>query len=98
MGDRVLINRELYIPEKTWFSDRQQCTEAGIPPDLEFAPAAPLQRRIRLTLAEIRGLFNNRNQEKQIIHTAMGWSVYRRQHQADARRRHFTRRLKVQYL
>jgi hypothetical protein len=28
----------------------------------------------------------------------MNWSTYRRQHQADARRRHFTRRLKIQYL
>lgn len=36
VGDRVLIDRELYIPEKTWFSDRQRCAEAGIPPELEF--------------------------------------------------------------
>jgi SRSO17 transposase len=36
-GDRVLIDRELYIPEKTWFGDRARCAEAAIPPDLEFA-------------------------------------------------------------
>jgi SRSO17 transposase len=36
VGDRVLIDRELYIPEKTWFNDRQRCAEAGIPPELEF--------------------------------------------------------------
>jgi hypothetical protein len=28
----------------------------------------------------------------------MNWSIYRREHQADARRHHFTRRLKIQYL
>ena len=35
--DRVLIDRELYIPEKSWFGDRQRCAEAAIPPELEFA-------------------------------------------------------------
>ncbi len=37
IGDRVLIDRELYIPENTWFADRARCTEAAIPPDLQFA-------------------------------------------------------------
>lgn len=36
-GDRVLLDRELYIPEKTWFGDPERCAEAAIPPDLEFA-------------------------------------------------------------
>ncbi|MGH3849189.1 MAG: IS701 family transposase [Pseudonocardiaceae bacterium] len=36
-GDRVLIDRELYVPETTWLGDRQRCAEAAIPPDLEFA-------------------------------------------------------------
>lgn len=36
-GDRVLIDRELYIPEKAWFGDRARCDEAAIPPHLEFA-------------------------------------------------------------
>ncbi|MCY7287570.1 MAG: IS701 family transposase, partial [Cryobacterium sp.] len=36
-GDRALIDRELYIPEKTWFGDRARCDEAAIPADLEFA-------------------------------------------------------------
>ena len=36
-GDRVLIDRELYIPEKTWFGDRARCAEAAVPADLEFA-------------------------------------------------------------
>ena len=46
-----------------------------------------LRRRIRLSLAEIRRLFNVRDQVKQIIHAAMGWSDLRRHHQANARRR-----------
>lgn len=59
---------------------------------------SPLPQRIRLSLAEIRRLFNLRHQAKQLIHTAMGWSTWRRQHQADARRHHFARRLKIQVL
>ena len=35
-GDRVLIDRELYIPEKSWFGDPDRCAEAGIPADLTF--------------------------------------------------------------
>lgn len=35
--DRVLLERELYIPEKTWFGDPDRCAEAGVPDDLEFA-------------------------------------------------------------
>ena len=36
-GDRVLIDRELYVPEHSWFGDRDRCAEAGIPGKLEFA-------------------------------------------------------------
>ena len=35
-GDRVLIDRELYIPEKSWFGEPDRCTEAGIPGNLAF--------------------------------------------------------------
>lgn len=35
-GDRLLIDRELYIPEETWFGDRDRCAEAAVPADLEF--------------------------------------------------------------
>jgi SRSO17 transposase len=35
-GDRVLIDRELYIPEKSWLRDPDRCAEAGIPEDLTF--------------------------------------------------------------
>ena len=69
------------------------------PVDPDQAEADPhLRRRIRLTLAEIRRLFNVREQTKQAIHAAMRWSVYRREHQAAARAHHFRRRLKIQYL
>lgn len=34
--ERVLVDRELYIPEKSWFDDRRRCAEAGIPEDLTF--------------------------------------------------------------
>ncbi len=36
-GDRTLIDRELYVPEHSWFGDRDRCAEAGIPAGLEFA-------------------------------------------------------------
>jgi SRSO17 transposase len=36
-GDRALVDRELYIPEKSWFGDRTRCAEAAIPEHLEFA-------------------------------------------------------------
>ncbi len=36
-GDRVLVDRELYIPEESWFGDRARCAEAGIPDEAEFA-------------------------------------------------------------
>lgn len=35
-GDRLLIDRELYIPEKSWFGEPDRCAEAGIPEDLAF--------------------------------------------------------------
>jgi len=36
-GDRVLVDRELYIPEKSWFGDPERCAEAGIPEEVTFA-------------------------------------------------------------
>jgi SRSO17 transposase len=36
-GDRVLLDRELYVPEHSWFGDRDRCAEAGIPEDVGFA-------------------------------------------------------------
>jgi SRSO17 transposase len=51
-GDRVLIDRELYIPKKSWFGDPGRCAEAGIPPELEFATRpAQVAAMIRRALA-----------------------------------------------
>src|SRR5204862_3503618 len=35
--DRVLIDRRLYLPEKSWLADPDRCAQAGVPPDLAFA-------------------------------------------------------------
>ena len=50
--DRVLIDRELYIPKTSWFGDRQRCAEAAIPADLQFTTRpqqviAMLERALR---------------------------------------------------
>ena len=67
---------------------RQHPTEATIRP----------RRKIPLTVAEIRRLFNVRQLAKDAIEHALHWSCFRREHQADARRHHFRRRLKIQAL
>jgi SRSO17 transposase len=36
-GDRLLIDRELYMPEKAWCADADRRAEAGVPEDLTFA-------------------------------------------------------------
>lgn len=52
IGDRVLVDRELYIPEDSWFGDPERCQEAGIPGKATFA-TRPQQVRtmIQRTLA-----------------------------------------------
>ncbi|MGI5204837.1 IS701 family transposase [Spirillospora sp. CA-108201] len=35
-GDRVLIDRELYMPERSWCADAERRAEAGVPEDLAF--------------------------------------------------------------
>ena len=60
-------------------------------------PARPQRRKIPLTVPEIRRLFI-RDQAKHLIDHALHWSSFRREHQADARRLHFRRRLKIQAL
>ena len=42
-GVRVLVDRELYVPE-SWTSDRDRCGEAGIGEDVEFATKPGLAR------------------------------------------------------
>lgn len=34
---RALVDRRLYVPQKTWIADRARCAEAGIGDDVEFA-------------------------------------------------------------
>jgi SRSO17 transposase len=36
-GDRVLIDRELYLPEESWCADLDRRTKAGVPEELTFA-------------------------------------------------------------
>jgi SRSO17 transposase len=34
--DRVLLDRRLYLPEKSWMADPARCAEAGVPPEVTF--------------------------------------------------------------
>lgn len=34
--DRVLLDRRLYLPRKSWMADPARCAAAGVPPDLTF--------------------------------------------------------------
>jgi SRSO17 transposase len=54
-GDRVLVDRELYIPEKSWFGNRQRCAEAGILEDVTFA-TRPQQVRDMIGRVRTAGL------------------------------------------
>ena len=55
LGDRVLIDRELYVPEHSWFGDRDRCAEAGIPGNLEFA-TRPQQVAVMIARAQDAGV------------------------------------------
>lgn len=35
--DRVLVDRRLYVPKKSWMADPARCAAAGVPADLAFA-------------------------------------------------------------
>ncbi|MFD0507088.1 IS701 family transposase [Streptomyces chiangmaiensis] len=54
-GDRVLLDRELYVPEHTWFADRARCAEAGIGKHLSFA-TRPMQVRAMVERAVAAGV------------------------------------------
>jgi hypothetical protein len=54
------------------------------------------RRLIALTIAEIRRLFNLADKDDQAIDHGLRWSTWRREHQADARRHHVRRRLRLQ--
>lgn len=53
---------------------------------------------IILSIAEIRRLFNLIGNDDQAIDQGLRWSAWRREHQADTRRHHFKRRLRLQAL
>ncbi|MGH9448305.1 MAG: IS701 family transposase, partial [Terriglobia bacterium] len=54
-GNRVLVDRELYIPEKSWWEDPERCKEAGIPEDLPFS-TRPQQVRAMVERVSAGGL------------------------------------------
>jgi len=62
------------------------------------APTRRPRRLIRLTTSEIRRLFNLIGNDDQAIYLGLHWSVWRREHQADARVHHFRRRLRLQMI
>jgi SRSO17 transposase len=35
-GDRMLLDRRLYLPKESWLADPARCAEAGVPPDVTF--------------------------------------------------------------
>jgi SRSO17 transposase len=54
-GNRVLVDRELYIPEESWCNDPERRREAGIPDDLTFA-TRPQQVRTMIERTAAVGL------------------------------------------
>lgn len=56
----------------------------------------PARNLIKLSVAEARRLFNVRDQGKYAIQHALDWSIWRRSHQAEARRHHFRHHLRMQ--
>jgi hypothetical protein len=58
----------------------------------------PRRRLIRLTIGEIRRLFALAGKDDHAIDLGLRWSVWRREHQANARACHFRRRLRLQVM
>src|SRR5664279_1516581 len=56
------------------------------------------RRLIDLTIAEIRRLLNTVIRRENPVSHALHWSNWRREHQTQARRSHFARRLRLQAL
>ncbi|WP_434600288.1 IS701 family transposase [Streptomyces sp. A5-4] len=49
-GHRVLLDRELYLPEHSWAEDRERCREAGVPDEVVFQ-TRPQQARLMVERA-----------------------------------------------
>jgi SRSO17 transposase len=54
-GNRVLVDRELYVPRESWFGDPGRCRKAGIPEDVTFA-TRPQQVRAMVERVVAAGL------------------------------------------
>jgi SRSO17 transposase len=54
-GNRVLVDRELYIPEESWFGSPERCEEAGIPEEVTFT-TRPQQVRTMIERIVAAGL------------------------------------------
>lgn len=54
-GDRVLVDRELYIPEESWFGHGKRCEEAGIPEEATFS-TRPQQVKAMIKRIQAAGL------------------------------------------
>jgi SRSO17 transposase len=53
--DRVLIDRRLYLPEKSWLADPVRCAEAGVPSDQVFT-TRPQQVREMIEAVVLAGV------------------------------------------
>jgi SRSO17 transposase len=53
--DRVLLDRRLYMPEKTWMADPARCAEAGVPPEVTFK-TRPVQVQEMIEAARAAGV------------------------------------------
>ncbi len=51
---------------------------------------------IALSVGEIRHLFNLSSKDDHSVELGLYWSAHRRSHQAQARKHHFRRRLRLQ--
>jgi SRSO17 transposase len=53
--DRVLIDRRLYLPQKSWIADAERCAQAGVPPEVGFQ-TRPQQVREMIESARAAGV------------------------------------------
>jgi SRSO17 transposase len=54
---RALVDRELYLPEKSWCEDRARCEQAGIGEDVGFATKPELAQRMLERARDAGALF-----------------------------------------